>query len=289
MVTLLILRGLPASGKSTWARNITTDDPHVAIVSLDGLRRMMAGSLTSYHKYRTDRAEQLVVRTAHAMVCDALRKGLNVVMDAQNASVERVHELVRLAADCDANVQVRAFTVPLETLLKRNHNRAQDDRVPEDYLRSQYERFADNIATPMQWVRVPVEPVGGHMWQPSAHGSMVALVDAEAAYRMACKPLSVEAFRMVEAFLPSKYGRNGTNMLRIPGLGDSPMSSDAYNEWLRCGAPCLRMNDIPRPNPEPTLLDRMCANPSVRVKPVRGEVVTAWLHACSSHERGEKS
>lgn len=147
MATLLILRGLPASGKSTFARTYANTHKDAVIVSLDGLRRMTAGSLTAYHERYDRKTEQLIVRTAHAMICDALRNGLDVVMDAQNAGEDRVHELVRLAADCDADVQVKTFPASLDVLLERNRSRVEDDRVPEDYLRSQYERFADTVAT----------------------------------------------------------------------------------------------------------------------------------------------
>ncbi|RGW08612.1 RNA ligase [Bifidobacterium pseudolongum] len=279
MATLVILRGLPASGKSTWARKTAATTPNTVVVSLDGLRRMTAGSLAAYHQRRTDRTEQLIVRAAHAMACDALRKGVNVIMDAQNATMERVHALVGLAADCNADVQTVAFPASLDTLLERNRARAEDDRVPEEYLRAQYERYAATIAVPMQWVRVPVEPAGRHMWRPSEHGHATALVDAMGAYRMACKPLSVEPFRMVKAFLPSQHGRNHTaDMLRVPALDNPLMPSDVYCAWLRHGASPAwldwRMSDtddLPCPEPEPTLLDRMRANPNVRVMPVRGE------------------
>ena len=286
MATLVILRGLPASGKSTWARKTAATTPNTVVVSLDGLRRMTAGSLAAYHQRRTDRTEQLIVRAAHAMACDALRKGVNVIMDAQNATMERVHALVGLAADCNADVQTMAFPTSLDTLLERNRARAEDDRVPEEYLRAQYERYADTIAVPMQWVRVPVEPAGRHMWRPSEHDHATALVDAMGAYRMACKPLSVEPFRMVKAFLPSQHGRNHTaDMLRVPALDNPLMPSDVYCAWLRHGTSpawldwrMSNTDDLPRPEPEPTLLDRMRANPNVRVKPVQGETD---LYACN--------
>lgn len=286
MATLVILRGLPASGKSTWARKTAATTPNTVVVSLDGLRRMTAGSLAAYHQRRTDRTEQLIVRAAHAMVCDALRKGVNVIMDAQNATVERVHALVGLAADCNADVQTVAFPASLDTLLERNRARAEDDRVPEEYLRAQYERYADTIAVPMQWVRVPVEPAGRHMWRPSEHGHATALVDAMGAYRMACKPLSVEPFRMVKAFLPSQHGRTHTaDMLHVPAANNPLMPSDVYCAWLRHGTSpawldwrMSNTDDLPCPEPEPTLLDRMRANPNVRVKPVQGETD---LYACN--------
>lgn len=279
MATLVILRGLPASGKSTWARKTAATTPNTVVVSLDGLRRMTAGGLAAYHGRRTDRTEQLIVRAAHTMACDALRKGVNVIMDAQNATMERVHALVGLAADCNADVQTVAFPELLDTLLERNRARAEDDRVPEEYLRAQYERYADTIAVPMQWVRVPVEPAGRYMWRPSEHGHATALVDAMGAYRMACKPLSVEPFRMVKAFLPSQHGRNHTaDMLRVPALDNPLMPSDVYCTWLCHGASqqwldwrMSNTDDLPCPEPEPTLLDQMRDNPNVRVMPVRGE------------------
>lgn len=96
--------------------------------------------------------------------------------------------------------------------------------MPEEYLRAQYERYADTIATPMRWVRVPVEPAGRHMWRPSEHSHTFALVDALAAYRMACKRLSVDTFRMVKAFLPSQHGRNHTaDMLCVPAVSNPLM------------------------------------------------------------------
>ena len=279
MATLVILRGLPASGKSTWARKCVTNHPDTIIVSLDGLRRMTAGSLAAYHQRRTDRTEQLIVRAAHAMVCDALRKGMNVIMDAQNATMERVHALVGLAADCNADVQTVVFPASLDTLLERNRTRAEDDWVPEEYLRAQYERYADTIVVPMQWVRVPVEPAGRHIWRPNEHSHTFALVEAMAAYRMACKQLSVEPFRMINMFLPSKHTLNRTiDMLRVPALNNPLMPSDVYHAWLCHGASqqwldwwMSNTDDLPYPEPEPTLLDRMRTNPNVRVMPVRGE------------------
>lgn len=47
MATLIILRGLPGSGKSTWAQNWASDPanawPH-CVISLDAIRLMIAGS-----------------------------------------------------------------------------------------------------------------------------------------------------------------------------------------------------------------------------------------------------
>lgn len=60
MVTLTLLRGLPGSGKSSWARAHV--DANTVVVSLDGLREMMAGSRRAWHGTMTPRMNRLLVR-----------------------------------------------------------------------------------------------------------------------------------------------------------------------------------------------------------------------------------
>lgn len=289
MATLTIMRGLPASGKSTWARKHVADHPDTVIVSLDGLRRMMMGSLTDYHTRRTERTEQLVARAAHATVCDALRKGVNVIMDAQNATMERVRELVQLAANCDADVNIVAFTCSLGMLLECNRNRAEDDRVPEEYLRSQFKRFADGINTPMLWVRVPVEQQDTMTWKITPTGTVHALINLAAAYGLYEDIVDETVFRHYpvigkNAFLPSRRTKwvadNGRVVWDMPRVARPPITQEFYCDWLERGAPCD--NGVIRE--ESPLLDRMCTqveqvtlldhmrfNPNVRVTPVKGE------------------
>lgn len=247
MATLTIMRGLPASGKSTWARKHVADHPDTVIVSLDGLRRMMMGSLTDYHTRRTERTEQLVARAAHATVCDALRKGVNVIMDAQNATMERVRELVQLAANCDADVNIVAFTCSLGMLLECNRNRAEDDRVPEEYLRSQFKRFADGINTPMLWVRVPVEQQDTMTWKITPTGTVHALINLAAAYGLYEDIVDETVFRRYpvigkNAFLPSRRTKwvadNGRVVWDMPRVARPPITQEFYCDWLERGAPC---------------------------------------------------
>lgn len=296
MATLTIMRGLPASGKSTWARKTAATTPNTVIVSLDGLRRMTAGSLAVYHAHRTAQTEKLIVRTAHAMICDALRKDMNVIMDAQNATMERVHELVRLAADCNADVNIVTFTCALGMLLQYNRNRAEDDRVPEEYLRAQFKQFADGINTPMLWVRVPVEQQDRTTWKVTPTGTVHALINLAAAYGLYEDTVDETVFRRYpvigkNAFLPSRRAMrtadNGRVVWGMPRVARPPMTQDSYCDWLERGAPCddgiIReesplLDRMCTRSEQGTLLDHMRVNPNVQVKPVRGE---HDLHACN--------
>ena len=84
-----ILRGLPGSGKSTWAQNWASDPagtwPH-CVISLDA--------------------------------------GWDVVADAQHANPEYANELARLATRHGAIWRTEDFDVPLDELLRQHNVRA---------------------------------------------------------------------------------------------------------------------------------------------------------------------
>lgn len=135
MTTLTILRGLPGSGKSTWAANHAD---RAAVVSLDALRRMASGSLTAWHARASREDTRTIVDAAHLMVDRFLSEGRNVIMDAQNLDPRGCDQLTRIAARHGARVEYRTFRLPLDELLERNRTRPEPDRVPEAYLRHQY-------------------------------------------------------------------------------------------------------------------------------------------------------
>lgn len=138
MNTLTILRGLPGSGKSTWAANHADK---AAIVNLDALRRMVSGSLKAWHARASREDTQTIVDAAHLMVDRFLAEGRNVIMDAQNLDPRGCDRLARIAARYGATVEYRTFRLPLDALLERNQTRPEPDRVPESYLRSQYAKW----------------------------------------------------------------------------------------------------------------------------------------------------
>lgn len=145
MATLTILRGLPASGKTTWAK--AHADEHTVIASADGIRHMLAGGLTDWHarmntlddKTRS-RMEQLAVNAAHDIARTALRMGLDVIADMQNTGDRSLNEWRKVAQDAGADVRVETMPdLPLDVLLERNRTRG-DAMVDEAYLRRAYAR-----------------------------------------------------------------------------------------------------------------------------------------------------
>ena len=96
---LVVLRGLPGSGKSTVAQAIVDSDPgRWARVSKDDIRQMMVGPSGDLFQFVEDRAREVVVtKTAEEMTMSALRLGLDVVVDATNLT-DRALNSWRMAA-----------------------------------------------------------------------------------------------------------------------------------------------------------------------------------------------
>lgn len=135
MATLHITRGLPASGKSTWALAWAAEDRTRRVrVNRDELRRMLDGG-----EHLKGVTEQRVLAVRDEAVTRLLRDGHDVVCDDTNLPQRIVRDLARLARRAGAEFEVHDFThVPLETCVERDAARAApvgEERIRELHLR----------------------------------------------------------------------------------------------------------------------------------------------------------
>ena len=78
MSKLIITRGLPASGKSTWAKQWVLEDPeHRVRINQDDIRLMLG-------KYWVPKREPLVQHIQEEALIEALLKGYDIVIDNTN-------------------------------------------------------------------------------------------------------------------------------------------------------------------------------------------------------------
>ena len=161
MKKLIIMRGFPASGKSTEAARIIRETPRSFLVSSDKMRAMFAGSTRLWHEMKDKasaedkrRYEGAVMDTCHAAIRNIL-DGLDdctVVFDAQNIRLGDIEALVMIAKDTGSEVETDDCSVKLDELLYRNSVRPKDERVPEKYIRSQYRKWHDSAFMPVKRV-----------------------------------------------------------------------------------------------------------------------------------------
>ena len=78
MSKLIITRGLPASGKSTWAKQCVLEDPeHRVGIHQDDIRLMLG-------KYWVPSKEKLVQHIQKEALIEALDTGYDIVIDNSN-------------------------------------------------------------------------------------------------------------------------------------------------------------------------------------------------------------
>lgn len=138
MTTLVICRGLPASGKTTWARAwVAEDREHRARVNQDDLRMM-----TDEGVYVPGVTEPRITVIRDAAIIALLQRGISVVSDDTNLHPSDLTELQATGYAENAHVWVQDFTgVPLEECLRRNATRVKHPAVPDEAILRMHERY----------------------------------------------------------------------------------------------------------------------------------------------------
>jgi predicted kinase len=138
MPTLTVTRGLPASGKTTWAREQQrTVAPRAARVNRDDLRRVLHGGMIG-----AEWAERQVTLAQRAAIEALLRRGVDVICDDTNLRADVMRALAALARRCDADFVVQDFTgVPVDLCIERDRARPVDEQVGAAVIRDMYRRY----------------------------------------------------------------------------------------------------------------------------------------------------
>ena len=128
---VMMMSGLPASGKDYWIRE---NLPDWAVISLDELRKIMKISPTE------DQA--LVVNRAKVMAKEYMRSGKSFVWNATNISRQLRSSLINLFSGYQGRIRIVYLEVGWDELLQRNRSRS--TIVPEAVI----ERMRDRIEIP---------------------------------------------------------------------------------------------------------------------------------------------
>lgn len=130
MTELIITRGLPASGKTTWARHWVAQDPGSrARVNRDDLRQMLDEGT-----FIPDVTEPRILVARDALVTAFLSAAISVVCDDTNIEWDKLGKLSNLASWNGASSRIEDFTgVPAEECIRRDALR--DRPVGEEVIR----------------------------------------------------------------------------------------------------------------------------------------------------------
>jgi predicted kinase len=147
--TLTITRGLPGSGKTTYAKTWVSEDVlHRSRLNRDDFREMLHGGPHGY-----DRPLEQAVTWAHqgAVRC-LLAAGRDVICDDMNLQNRQVKEWMKLAKEAGADFEVVDLTnVPVGTCIDRDKSRfLQGGRhVGEEYITKKHQQFIKGRQYPL--------------------------------------------------------------------------------------------------------------------------------------------
>jgi predicted kinase len=137
---VIVLKGLPASGKSTYAKDLV--DRHAGRykrVNKDDLRAMLDNS------YWSKGNEKFVLKVRDWLIVEALNDGKNVLVDDTNLHPKhetKIRELVKeynQQNNSDVTVEVKFFEIELEEAIARDLKRF--NSVGEKVIREMYYQF----------------------------------------------------------------------------------------------------------------------------------------------------
>lgn len=126
MIKLMV--GVPASGKSTYAKSFVETRPNWLILSSDAIREELNTDDNIY-----------VFATLRSRLGEAIKKGYNVIVDATNVSRKNRRAYIDIARKHKIPIEAIVFATSYEECLRRNASR--ERVVPESAIRKMISRF----------------------------------------------------------------------------------------------------------------------------------------------------
>lgn len=142
MKKVIILRGLPGSGKTTWAKNQLKKYPGVyKRINKDDLRNMLDSGSWSRDN------EKMVLAVRDILILESLERGKHVIVDDTN--INQKHEVrIRQLVKRKAEVEIKEFDTPVEECIQNDLKRM--NSVGKDVIMQMYyeQKKRDKITEP---------------------------------------------------------------------------------------------------------------------------------------------
>lgn len=175
---LTACRGLPASGKTTYALELLAkaEPGTLARVNRDSLRGMLHDG-----RYGGQATEKQVTTLQHANVEQLLRSGVDVVVDDTNLRASTLRKLAEIAWKVGADFEVQSFDTPVQECITRDALRPERERVGEDVIRGMDQRYLRGQYVAVSAMPIPERPdvAKGSPYVPDRSLPKAVMVDVD--------------------------------------------------------------------------------------------------------------
>lgn len=137
MLKVILLVGIPASGKSTFAKSeIAKDSTNWVRINNDDLRAMMNGSVWSAEY------EKIITDVRNYLILGGLKRNKNIIIDNVNITKRHFDDVVKLAKESNRDVQVfeKHFYIDLEEAIERDSKREGKTSVGEKVIKEWWKK-----------------------------------------------------------------------------------------------------------------------------------------------------
>ena len=129
---IIVLQGLPASGKSSWAKKFTEENENYVRVCRDDLRRMRG-------KYWIPEQEDMITKWEVYCVETAIEHGKSVIIDATNLNRNTIGKWNTIAEEFHTQIEYKFFDVGLTECIERDKYR--ENSVGEKVIKKMYRQY----------------------------------------------------------------------------------------------------------------------------------------------------
>ena len=222
MPKLLILQGAPASGKSTFARQLAHEDKSYVIVNRDSIRN-------SRGDYWIPSQEDYITSIEEFSIKNALGRGYNVIVDATNLNPITINKWKVIADEFNAEIEFKMFEISFEDAIARDKLR--DNSVGEKVIKEFFRKYFPEKLTPFFDDRF--------ILKPDVAASQVVLcdIDGTIALRRGRSPYDQskvleDAFDPRMNFLLSSLSEK-FHIIFLSGRQDTKQCREDTEKWLK--------------------------------------------------------
>jgi len=137
---VLILIGVPGSGKSTWSTNFIKENSKWVRINRDDFRFMLKGVPVCDHK-----VEKLINDLQYNALLSSLDAGFNVIIDNTNLKESYINGFLKIDGD-KADIEFKIFDITLDEALERNLTR--EKKVDADVVTKMYSQYRNLVKNP---------------------------------------------------------------------------------------------------------------------------------------------